>query len=78
MLSRLAGDCDPSLRDDVARIEQRWLQPDVVIRKIEDNQSRYAHTNSLMVGTAGILLHLVNRLDARVHISPITLTFESR
>lgn len=78
VLSKLAGDFDPTLRDDVSRIEKRWLQPDVVIRKIEDNQSRYAHTNSLMVGTSGIMLHLVNRLDPSTHISPITLTFESR
>lgn len=78
VLSRLASTCDSSLSDDVTRIERRWLQPDVFIRKIEDNQSRYAHTNSLMVGTSGIVLHLVNRLDPSAHISPVTLTFESR
>ncbi|GGO47195.1 type 2 lantibiotic biosynthesis protein [Streptomyces daqingensis] len=77
VLTGLAAD-DESLREEVARIEQRWLQPDVLTRKINDNQSRYAHTNSLMVGTAGIVLHLVNRLDPSVHISPVTLTFESR
>ncbi|MFC4493359.1 type 2 lanthipeptide synthetase LanM family protein [Streptomyces ovatisporus] len=77
VLAKLAG-ADESLREEVTKIEQRWLQPDVFLRKINDNQSRYAHTNSLMVGTAGIVLHLVNRLDPSVHISPVTLTFESR
>jgi type 2 lantibiotic biosynthesis protein LanM len=78
VLSGLARDVDPSLRDEVSEIEGRWLQPDVFKRKISDNQSRYAHTNSLMVGTAGIVLHLVNRIDPSVHISPVTLTCESR
>jgi lantibiotic modifying enzyme len=78
VLSKLARGVDPSLRDEVSEIEGRWLQPDVFKRKISDNQSRYAHTNSLMVGTAGIVLHLVNRIDPSVHISPVTLTYESR
>ncbi|RAJ69877.1 type 2 lantibiotic biosynthesis protein LanM [Streptomyces sp. Amel2xB2] len=78
VLARLARTVDPSLADEVAEIESRWLQPDVFKRKIGDNQSRYAHTNSLMVGSAGIVLHLVNRIDPDVRVSPVTLTYESR
>jgi type 2 lantibiotic biosynthesis protein LanM len=78
VLAKLARTVDPTLRDEVAEIESRWLQPDVFKRKIGDNQSRYAHTNSLMVGSAGIVLHLVNRIDPSAHISPVTLTFEGR
>ncbi|GCD97070.1 type 2 lanthipeptide synthetase LanM family protein [Embleya hyalina] len=77
ILSTLAAG-DASLRDDVARIERTWLRPDVVVRKIEDRTSRYAHTNSLMVGSAGIVVHLVNRLDRGMRISPITVTVEGR
>nr|WP_277349013.1 type 2 lanthipeptide synthetase LanM family protein [Streptomyces sp. HNM0575] len=78
VLAKLASTVDPTLCDEVGEIEARWLQPDVFRRKISDSRSRYAHTNSLMVGTAGIVLHLVNRIDPGLHVSPVTLTCESR
>jgi hypothetical protein len=58
-------------------VRETWLCPDVLARKIADRRSRYAHTCSLMVGTAGILLHLANRLDDRVRVSPIALSWRA-
>ncbi|GAA1956761.1 type 2 lanthipeptide synthetase LanM [Amycolatopsis minnesotensis] len=69
---------DDSVREKLAKIESDWLRPDVFARKIEDTTSRYAHTSSVMVGTAGVLLHLVNRLDPAARVSPIALTVEGR
>jgi type 2 lantibiotic biosynthesis protein LanM len=67
------ADCGvTSLRTEIAKIEQRWLQPETFARKLGDTRSRYAHTNSLLVGTAGIVLHLVNRVDPANRVSPIT------
>ncbi|MGH4027377.1 type 2 lanthipeptide synthetase LanM family protein [Actinomycetota bacterium Odt1-20B] len=63
-----------ALRAEIAAVEERWLRPDVFVRKTSDARSRYAHTNSLMVGSAGIVLHLVNRLDPARRVSPLTLT----
>ncbi|WLQ34215.1 type 2 lanthipeptide synthetase LanM family protein [Streptomyces castrisilvae] len=68
----------PALRDSLAEVEDRWLHPDAFARKIDDSTSRYAHTSSLMVGTAGIVVHLVGRLDPAVRLSPVTLTLEDR
>lgn len=65
-----------SLREEIAKIESDRLRPDVFVRKIEDTTSRYAHTSSLLVGSAGVVLHLVNRLNRAVRVSPITLTVE--
>ncbi|MGW3986216.1 type 2 lanthipeptide synthetase LanM family protein [Streptomyces sp. NPDC004830] len=75
-LARDAG--DSGLRAELEAIERRWLQPDVFLRKTDDARSRYAHTNSLMVGTSGIVLHLVNRLDPAVRVCPVTLTARER
>ncbi|MGW1297003.1 type 2 lanthipeptide synthetase LanM family protein [Streptomyces sp. NPDC002533] len=78
VLTALAGTEDLALRDEITRIEQRWLHPEVFTRKIGDARSRYAHTSSLMVGTAGIVLHLVNRADPACRVSPVTLTTGGR
>ncbi|MFE0103069.1 type 2 lanthipeptide synthetase LanM family protein [Streptomyces sp. NPDC059009] len=74
ILSSLAGPDGDALRAEIAAVEERWLRPDVFARKTSDARSRYAHTNSLMVGSAGIVLHLVNRLDPAHRVSPLTLT----
>lgn len=67
------ADCGvTSLRAEIEKIEQRWLHPETFARKLGDTSSRYAHTNSLLVGTAGIVLHLVNRVDPAGRISPTT------
>ncbi|KFF96716.1 hypothetical protein IQ62_34530 [Streptomyces scabiei] len=67
------ADCGgPPLRAEIAKLEQRWLQPEVFARKLGDTRSRYAHTNSLLVGTSGVVLHLVNRVDPASRVSPIT------
>ncbi|SFN93946.1 type 2 lantibiotic biosynthesis protein LanM [Streptomyces sp. cf124] len=71
-LTTLADCGGTSLRAEIAEIEQRWLQPETFARKLGDTRSRYAHTNSLLVGTAGIVLHLVNRLDPTSRVSPTT------
>lgn len=65
-----------ALREKLAGIERRWLQPGVFLSKFHDRTSRYAHTNSLMVGSAGIVTHLANRLDPTLRVSPLTLTVE--
>ncbi|HET9654970.1 MAG TPA: lanthionine synthetase LanC family protein, partial [Kineosporiaceae bacterium] len=67
-----------ALRAELDGIERRWLQPEVFVRKLTDMSSRYAHTNSAMVGTAGIVLHLVNRLDPATRVSPVALNVEVR
>lgn len=77
ILSTVASTED-SLRAAVADIERTWLRPEVFARKAEDTRSRYAHTNSLLVGTAGMVIHLVNRLDPSVRLSPVDLTAEGR
>jgi type 2 lantibiotic biosynthesis protein LanM len=76
VLSGIARTADPPLRAEVARIERTWLVPEVLERKLADHRSRYAHTSSLMVGTAGVLLHLTNRLDPGVRVSPVALTVD--
>ncbi|MEU4693426.1 type 2 lanthipeptide synthetase LanM family protein [Actinoplanes sp. NPDC023714] len=73
VLTSLAGPAGTPLAAELAGIEERWLAPDVFRRKIADFHSRYAHTNSLLVGTSGIVLHLVNRLDPAARLSPIDL-----
>ena len=62
---------DRWLLDEITDIETRWLRPDVISQKLSDRTSRYAHTNSVMVGTSGVLLHLIRRLDPRLRVSPI-------
>ncbi|UYQ63475.1 type 2 lanthipeptide synthetase LanM family protein [Streptomyces peucetius] len=77
-LTALAGAGETPLRAEITGIERKWLQPDVFLRKLGDARSRYAHTSSLMVGTAGVVLHLVNRLDPARRVSPVLLTGEGR
>lgn len=77
ILSTVAG-TDDSLRAEVAEIERTWLPPEVFARKAADTRSRYAHTNSLLVGTAGMVIHLVNRLDPSVRLSPVDPSTEGR
>ncbi|WP_329468183.1 type 2 lanthipeptide synthetase LanM family protein [Streptomyces sp. NBC_01431] len=62
---------DPALLDEIADSEARWLHPSVISQKLADRTSRYAHTNSVMLGTSGVLLHLVRRLAPGLRISPI-------
>ncbi|NKZ01597.1 type 2 lanthipeptide synthetase LanM family protein [Nocardiopsis alborubida] len=62
------------LLPEIAAAEERWLNAEVIERKNADTRSRYAHTSSLMVGTAGILLHLLRRVDPALALSLVTLT----
>ncbi|MDW6062691.1 type 2 lanthipeptide synthetase LanM family protein [Streptomyces sp. FXJ1.4098] len=75
ILSAVANTED-SLRAEVADVERTWLRPEVFARKAGDTRSRYAHTNSLLVGTAGMVIHLVNRLDPSVRLSPVELSVD--
>ncbi|MGW3567334.1 type 2 lanthipeptide synthetase LanM [Streptomyces sp. NPDC000941] len=77
ILSAVAS-TEESLRAAVADIERTWLGPEVFARKAADTRSRYAHTNSLLVGTAGMVIHLVNRIDPSVRVSPVDLSTEGR
>ncbi|MDX3229891.1 type 2 lanthipeptide synthetase LanM family protein [Streptomyces sp. ME19-01-6] len=77
ILSAVAS-TEESLRAAVEEVERTWLRPEVFARKAGDTRSRYAHTNSLLVGTAGMVIHLVNRLDPSVRLSPVDLTAEGR
>ncbi|MFG2226069.1 type 2 lanthipeptide synthetase LanM family protein [Streptomyces sp. NPDC048644] len=69
---------DAELAGQVAALEDTWLRPDVFLRKLADNRSRYAHTNSIMVGTSGVLLHLLNRIAPGTRLSPLSLTGGAR
>ncbi|MEU7239510.1 type 2 lanthipeptide synthetase LanM family protein [Streptomyces sparsogenes] len=73
ILSAVAS-IDASLRAEVEEVERTWLRPEVFARKARDTRSRYAHTNSLLVGTAGMVVHLAGRLDPAVHLSPVDLS----
>ncbi|GHJ36775.1 type 2 lanthipeptide synthetase LanM family protein [Streptomyces sp. TS71-3] len=73
-LRSLAGSAGTPLDAEVDEQERRWLQPEVFRHKMADPRSRYAHTNSLMVGSAGMALHLVNRIDPDLRVCPVTLT----
>ncbi|MFG3252676.1 type 2 lanthipeptide synthetase LanM family protein [Streptomyces sp. NPDC048172] len=75
-LIRDTGDPDGRLREGLTRVERSWLTPDVFRRKLADPRSRYAHTSSLMVGSSGVALHLANRLDPDIRVSPVTLAVE--
>lgn len=77
VLTTLAGTGATPLRGELTAIEDRWLRPEVFRSKITDFRSRYAHTNSLLVGSAGIVTHLVNRLDPAARVSPVDLARES-
>ncbi|ADI10108.1 hypothetical protein SBI_06988 [Streptomyces bingchenggensis BCW-1] len=77
ILSTVASTED-SLHTAVADVERTWLRPEVFTRKAGDTRSRYAHTNSLLVGTAGMVIHLVNRLDPSARLSPVELSTEGR
>jgi type 2 lantibiotic biosynthesis protein LanM len=74
----VAGPADAPLHAEVREKERRWLQPEVFRRKLADPDSRYAHTNSLMVGSAGLALHLLNRIDPDLRLCPLTLTVGGR
>lgn len=52
----------PDLRGRLTEVERRWLRPEVMVAKLDDVASRYSHSSSLMVGSAGVVLHLVGRL----------------
>ncbi|WP_431031767.1 type 2 lanthipeptide synthetase LanM family protein [Streptomyces sp. P6-2-1] len=65
---------DDHLAEQVAELEETRLRPEVFMSKLTDHRSRYAHTTSLMVGTSGVLLHLLNRLAPEVRVSPLSLT----
>ncbi|OMI34128.1 type 2 lanthipeptide synthetase LanM family protein [Streptomyces sparsogenes] len=71
---RAVASADHSLRAEVEEVERTWLRAEVFTRKAGDTRSRYAHTNSLLVGTAGMVIHLVNRLDPSVRLSPVALS----
>ncbi|MFE7229714.1 type 2 lanthipeptide synthetase LanM family protein [Streptomyces sp. NPDC057596] len=77
-LRSIAGPAGAPLHADVREQERRWLQPDVFRRKMADPHSRYAHTNSLMVGSAGLALHLLNRIEPDLRVCPLTLTAGGR
>ncbi|MET9195665.1 type 2 lanthipeptide synthetase LanM family protein [Streptomyces olivaceus] len=74
----IAGPDGSPLHDEVREKERQWLRPEVMRRKLADPDSRYAHTNSLMVGSAGLALHLLNRIDPGLRLCPLTLTVEGR
>ncbi|WP_260326681.1 type 2 lanthipeptide synthetase LanM family protein [Streptomyces sp. TLI_185] len=69
-----AARADQALTARVAEVEGEWLRPGVFRQKLADRRSRYAHTNSVMVGTSGVLLHLLNRLSPDLRSSPLSLT----
>ncbi|WP_229893896.1 type 2 lanthipeptide synthetase LanM family protein [Streptomyces glebosus] len=69
---------DGQLAGQVSAIEDTLLRPDVFLRKGADSRSRYAHTNSIMVGTSGVLLHLLNRISPGMRLSPLSLTGGAR
>ncbi|MDT0438233.1 MULTISPECIES: type 2 lanthipeptide synthetase LanM family protein [Streptomyces] len=77
-LRHIAGPGDTPLHTEVRAQERRWLTPEVLRRKTADPDSRYAHTNSLMVGSAGLALHLLGRLDPELRLCPLTLTTGGR
>ncbi|GAA2073194.1 hypothetical protein GCM10009801_26330 [Streptomyces albiaxialis] len=77
-LIRATGDPGGRLRAALTRVERAWLTPEVFRRKLADPRSRYAHTSSLMVGSSGVALHLANRLDPDLRVSPVTLAVEER
>ncbi|WP_419996280.1 type 2 lanthipeptide synthetase LanM family protein [Streptomyces boninensis] len=80
-LTTVAAKAEPALRDELraqlAAVERDRLPADVLAAKITDPRSRYAHTNSLMVGSAGLALHLVNRIGDGVRVSPLTFHTEA-
>ncbi|GHA98466.1 type 2 lanthipeptide synthetase LanM family protein [Streptomyces termitum] len=66
------GLLDQDLLDRADAVEASRLGPDVIAEKLADTGSRYAHTDSAMVGSSGVLLHLLGRLDGtRPRVSPI-------
>ncbi len=65
---------DGHLAERVAELEETRLRPEVFMSKLTDHRSRYAHTTSLMVGTSGVLLHLLNRLAPEARVSPLSLS----
>ncbi|MEU1705315.1 type 2 lanthipeptide synthetase LanM family protein [Streptomyces sp. NPDC005706] len=74
----VAGPDGAPLHAEVREQERRWLRPEVFRRKMADPDSRYAHTNSLMVGSAGLALHLLNRIEPDLRLCPLTLTVGGR
>ncbi|MEU1433500.1 type 2 lanthipeptide synthetase LanM [Streptomyces sp. NPDC005786] len=78
VLRFVAGPDSAPLHAEVREREHRWLRPEVFRRKMADPDSRYAHTNSLMVGSAGLALHLLNRIDPDLRLCPVTLTTGGR
>ncbi|MGW5875096.1 type 2 lanthipeptide synthetase LanM family protein [Nocardiopsis terrae] len=73
ILSEIArAEGDRALLEEVSAVERKWLDPGVIERKNANPRSRYAHTSSLMVGSAGILVHLLNRLDPTLGLSLVS------
>ncbi|MFJ4923357.1 type 2 lanthipeptide synthetase LanM family protein [Streptomyces sp. NPDC088725] len=69
---------DTRLAERVADLEETRLRPEVFMSKLTDHRSRYAHTTSLMVGTSGVLLHLLNRIEPESRVSPLSLSRGAR
>ncbi|RSO33521.1 type 2 lantipeptide synthetase LanM [Streptomyces sp. WAC 06725] len=69
---------DDALAGQVRSIEDTGLRAEVLQDKLTDHRSRYAHTNSVMVGSSGVLLHLLNRIDPGLRISPLSLSCGAR
>ncbi|MEU2788123.1 type 2 lanthipeptide synthetase LanM family protein [Streptomyces sp. NPDC007100] len=69
---------DDALAGQVRNIENARLRAEVLQAKLTDHRSRYAHTNSVMVGSSGVLLHLLNRIDPGLRTSPLPLSCGAR
>lgn len=67
------GELVPLVADIQSRAEQRWLHPQNLKAGRGDSKSRYSYAKSIMVGSAGILLHLVNRIQSDFTVSPTRL-----
>lgn len=62
------GDDDPALADT----ERTILFPDNLLARLADRDSRYSYAHALMVGSAGVLLHVLARSSA-ITVSPTRL-----
>lgn len=57
------------------KAERQWLFPENLERGMHDPRSRYAYANAALVGSSGVLLHVLNRLDRTLCVSPTRLSF---
>ncbi|WP_136312917.1 type 2 lanthipeptide synthetase LanM [Actinomyces procaprae] len=53
------------------------ITPQAIARKSRDPHSRYSLSDGLMIGIAGSLLHLAERIDPTITVSPTTLEVHS-